>query len=124
MSRFPRSRTSLRRETPVIGYVTAPAGASDDEIRARERAMVRGCERGGWRLVAIIGDRDEGPLLARPGMGNALERIASGRARGLVVADARLLSRSPDFAMLVDQLVAADATLIALDLGLDTSTPE
>ena len=55
----------------------------------------------------------------------ALERIVERRAEGLVVADLRGLSRSiVDLGALLAWLRDAHATLIALDLGLDTSTPE
>ena len=57
-------------------------------------------------------------------MNYALERIADGRARGLVVSDLQRLSRSPgDLGALMAWFRDADATLVALDLELDTSTP-
>jgi DNA invertase Pin-like site-specific DNA recombinase len=113
-----------RLDARVFGYLTIPAGLDRGELRARERAVARACERGGWQLTAIVCDRDDGRLLQRPGIAYALERIADGHASGLVINDGRLLSRSPDFAALVHRLAEADAALIALDLGLDTSTPE
>lgn len=120
VSRMP---TGLEPGSPVIGYVTA-----GDDVNGRltppERAIERACERAGWRLVAIVRDRDGGRLLDRPGLSHALDRIADGQAGGLVVTDARLLSRSLDFAGLVSWFRESDAALIALDLGVDTSTPE
>lgn len=90
-----------------MGLTVAPSGA---------RALRRACERAGWRLVSVVEGEDA--------IGAALERIADGTARGVVVDDARVLSRSLDFAALVRELVDADAPLVALDLGVDTSTPE
>jgi Resolvase, N terminal domain len=120
VSRMP---TGLEPGSPVIGYVTA-----GDDVNGRltppERAIERACERAGWRLVAIVRDREGGRLLDRPGLSHALDRIADGQAGGLVVTDARLLSRSLDFAGLVSWFRESDAALIALDLGVDTSTPE
>ncbi len=120
VSRMP---TGLEPGSPVIGYVTAGDG-SNGRLTPPERAIERACERAGWRLVAIVRDRDGGRLLERPGLSHALDRIADGQAGGLVVTDARLLSRSMDFAGLVSWFQESDAALIALDLGVDTSTPE
>jgi hypothetical protein len=122
VSRMP---TGLEPGSPVIGYVTAGDGANG-RLTPPERAIERACERAGWRLVAIVRDRDRdgGRLLDRPGLSHALDRIADGQAGGLVVTDARLLSRSLDFAGLVSWFRDSDAALIALDLGVDTSTPE
>jgi hypothetical protein len=71
-----------------------------------------------------VRDHEGERLLERPGLSHALDRIADGQAGGLVVTDARLLSRSLDFAGLVSWFRDSDAALIALDLGVDTSTPE
>ena len=118
-----RMPTALEPGSPVIGYVTATHGANG-QMTPPERAIERACERAGWRLIAIVHDREGGSLLGRSGLAHALDRIADGHAQGLVVTDARLLSRSMDFADLVSWLDERDAALIALDLGVDTSTPE
>jgi hypothetical protein len=120
VSRMP---TGLQPGSPVIGYVTGGDDASS-RMTPPERAIERACERAGWRLVAIVRDREGGRLLERPGLSHALDRIADGQAGGLVVTDARLLSRSLDFGGLVSWFRESDAALIALDLGVDTSTPE
>ena len=120
VSRMP---TGLEPGSPVIGYVTA-GDEANGRLTPPERAIERACERAGWRLVAIVRDREGGRLLDRPGLTHALDRIADGQAGGLVVTDARLLSRSLDFAGLVSWFQESDAALIALDLGVDTSTPE
>lgn len=114
--------------TRMIGYVrvsTAEQAASglglaDQEKRIREEARHRG-----WHLVRI--ERDEGASgksLDRPGLRRALEVIAAGRADGLIVAKLDRLSRSViDFGeLLVWFREEAKATLVALDLGVDTST--
>lgn len=113
----PREPVPGRR---FIGYVTEPDATS----RAPERNIIRACERSGWELVEIVRDHDTGSILERPGIAHALERVAAADAHGIVVSDARRLSRSADFAAFVRWFRDADATLIALDLGLDTSTPE
>ncbi|MGZ6564914.1 MAG: recombinase family protein, partial [Solirubrobacteraceae bacterium] len=82
------------------------------------------CERSAWDLVEIVCERENGRTLDRPALSYALERIVEGRARGLVVSDLKRVSRSPaELGALIAWFRDADATLIALDLGLDTSTP-
>jgi resolvase-like protein len=116
----PKPSSAFGHGATVIGYLTAQATTS----RAPERDIVRACERSGWELTEIVCDRANGSILERPGMARALGRIAAGEANGLVIRDARLLSRSKDFAAFVRWFRDADATLIALDLGMNTSTPE
>lgn len=119
-----RPRSGLQPGAAVIGYVTVPEHSVNGELSPTERTIEQACERAGWRLVAIVRDPEGGRILDRPGLSHALEQISDGRAEALVVNDARLLSRSLDFAGLVNWFREAEAALIALDLGLDTSTPE
>jgi DNA invertase Pin-like site-specific DNA recombinase len=82
------------------------------------------CERSGWELLEIVRDREVGPTLERPGLGYALERIAGRQADALVVSELKRLSRSVvDLGVLMGWFRDAGAALIALDLGIDTSTP-
>ena len=109
---------------PVIGYVTT---ASDDKLMLDDCATIRGAaQRAGWQLLEVIRDRDRGgSSLARPGLAYAIEQIEARRARALVVSNLRRLSRSiVDLAKVMRRLRDADAVLIGLDLGFDTSTPE
>jgi len=117
----PRSPSGFGNGARVIGYVTEQSAAKG---RAPELDIERACQRSGWQLAEIVRDRANGSILERPGMSRALERITKGDAQGIVISDGRLLSRSADFATFVRWFRDADATLIALDLGLDTSTPE
>jgi peptidoglycan hydrolase-like protein with peptidoglycan-binding domain len=117
----PSSRSGFGNGARVIGYVTEQSAAAG---RAPELDIERACQRSGWQLAEIVRDRANGSILERPGMSRALERITKGEAQGLVMSDGRLLSRSADFATFVRWFRDADATLIALDLGLDTSTLE
>jgi DNA invertase Pin-like site-specific DNA recombinase len=119
----PASRFGLQAGALVIGYVTGPRAGRSEE-HPPERDVERACERSGWQLVEVVRDREDGSILERPALTAALERITAGQAHGLVVNDARLLSRSVDFAKFVQWFRDAEAALIALDLGLDTSTPE
>jgi DNA invertase Pin-like site-specific DNA recombinase len=115
----------LRSGAPVLGYVSAPNDADGTGVGASRRAIELACDRGGWRLLDVLHDRARHRTMRRPGLFAALERIAGGEAGGLVVSHARFLGDSiVDLAGLLSWFREAQATFIALDLGLDTSTPE
>jgi DNA invertase Pin-like site-specific DNA recombinase len=106
---------------PVIGYLTG------DRDPAREREAFTEiealCEQAGWRLEEIVRDRDTGRMVEHPGLTLALERIAAGNARGLVVSDARSLVGSlGDMSALLEWFRDAQAALIAVNLDLDFRT--
>lgn len=112
----------------VIGYTrvsTAEQARNGYGLDAQEAAIRDEAERRGWPLLRVIRDEGvSGESLDRPGIREALERIAAGEAGGLVAAKLDRLSRSlVDFGTLLDWFTDAGATLVALDLGLDTSTP-
>ncbi|MGZ6722269.1 MAG: recombinase family protein, partial [Solirubrobacteraceae bacterium] len=108
----------------VIGYVPTSTDAWSDADEAAAAAIEAICERSAWDLVEIVCERENGRTLDRPALSYALERIVEGRARGLVVSDLKRVSRSPaDMGALMAWFRDADATLVALDLGLDTSAP-
>ena len=108
----------------VIGYVTMAAGTTSDEHDRAAAAIAEACERSGRDLIEIICDSPGGRSLERPGLVYSLDRIADGQARGLIVSDLQSFTGSrQELANLVAWFRDADATLVALDLDLDTSTP-
>jgi Resolvase, N terminal domain len=109
---------------PVLGYVSAPTDPDGTGIRASTRAVELACDRAGWQLIDMFHDLKRYRTMRRPGLFEALEQIADGNARGLVVSQARLLGNSiTDLAQVLSWFRDARAVFIALDLGLDTSTP-
>jgi DNA invertase Pin-like site-specific DNA recombinase/peptidoglycan hydrolase-like protein with peptidoglycan-binding domain len=109
----------------VIGYITISASRAAGEHDESLAAIDAMCERSGWQLVEIVRDREVGSALERPALGYALERIAHREADGLVVSDLQRLSRSiVDLGTLMAWFRDAQAALVALDLGIDTSTPK
>jgi DNA invertase Pin-like site-specific DNA recombinase len=117
------SSSHLPPGSSVIGYLTVEGdlGAGGDGESAIEAA----CERSGWKLLEIISERNERSTLDRPRLRHALERIANGQAQALVVSDFERLSGSiVELGALMAWFRDARATLIALDLDVDTSTPE
>jgi DNA invertase Pin-like site-specific DNA recombinase len=118
-------RVGLRDGEPVIGYVTAPGEPDAAGTYPSQRAIEQACQRAGWRLLDVLHDIDQRRTAQRPALSSALQRIADGEARGLVVSHARLLGDSiVDLAALMRWFGEARAAFIALDLGLDTSTPQ
>lgn len=112
----------------IIGYVrvsTAEQATSGLGLDAQEHDIRRESERRDWQLLELIRDEGEsGGSIDRPGLRRALELIAAGKAEGLVVAKLDRLSRSVvDFGLLLEWFTEASATLVALDLAIDTSTP-
>ena len=79
----------------MIGYVTTSTDAWSDTDEGSAAAIEATCESSDWDLLEIVCDRQNGRTLDRPGLRYALEQIAEGRARGLVVSDLQRLSRSP-----------------------------
>lgn len=93
-------------------------------LAAQRHALERAVEYEGWTLVEHIADEGvSGKDLDRPGLRRALQLIADGGADGLVVAKTDRLTRSVvDFADILEWFQLAEATFVALDLRLDTST--
>jgi DNA invertase Pin-like site-specific DNA recombinase len=122
--REPGDRVTPPGEAPVciIGYLTV----HDATPRARTDAAAtiqRACELSHWQLVEVVTERDSGRRsLDRPGLRYALDRIAAGDAGALVVSELMRLVRSQvDLACLMEWFRERNATLIALDLDIDTS---
>ena len=112
----------------VVGYVRvstqeqADSGAGLDAQRAAITAEV---ERRGWTLVRVIEDAGvSGKSLRRVGLAEVLEVVESGDASAIIVSKLDRLSRSVhDFAGLMQRAQRSGWALVALDLGIDTTTP-
>lgn len=113
-----RTPTALPPGSPVIGYVTI--GVDEQESQRQLEAL---CEESGWRLQCVVRDEETDRLLHRPGLSHALDEIATGRARALILADTKGVTRSmADLAALLQWLEDAGAHLIVPELALDTTT--
>ena len=122
-AKLPRSGTS-----PVVGYVrvsTAEQADSGLGLEAQRRAIHQECERRGWELLGIEEDAGwSGKVAGRPGLQRALAACKAGQAGGLVVAKLDRLSRSvQQAAALLAEAEHEGWALVALDLGVDLSTP-
>ena len=113
----------------IIGYVRVSTDEQADSgagLAVQRAAIEAEATRRGWQLVAIHEDAGASgkSLNGRPGLAAALEAVEAGEASGLVVAKLDRLSRSLlDFAGLMARSQRKGWALVALDLGVDTSTP-
>lgn len=112
----------------VVGYVrvsTIEQGDSGAGLEAQRRAIQAEVTSRGWRLVGIFEDVMSGSTVnGRRGLQDALAAVESGKATTLVVAKLDRLSRSlMDFAALMERSRKKSWSLVALDLGVDTTTP-
>lgn len=111
----------------VVGYArvsTEEQGVSGAGLAAQRRAIKAECDRRGWHLLRIEEDVLSGRTLNRPGLIRALDACRSGEASGILVAKLDRLSRSlVDFSALLVEAQAKGFNVVALDLGVDLSTP-
>jgi len=116
-------------DVAVLGYVCVgerERHKNGEGYAAQTRAIQAFCRRRGLRLVRIVRDVEceVGRAAARPGLQHACRALAWGEARTLVVQGLGRLTRSPArLAMLLRWLADSERALIALDCGLDSSTP-
>src|SRR5436190_24168816 len=112
----------------VIGYVrvsTVGQGDSGAGLEAQRQAIAAECERRGWKRVAIEEDVHSGRKRARPGLERTLRAVRSGEIAGIVVAKLDRLSRSiVHFGDLLAEAREQNWNIVALDFGLDLSTPQ
>jgi DNA invertase Pin-like site-specific DNA recombinase len=112
----------------VIGYVrvsTSEQAHSGASVKGQREAIRAEAARRGWKLVRFYTDTASGKSLAgREGLAQAVRVLERGQADALVVAKLDRLSRSLlDFAGLMDRSGRMGWSLVALDVGVDTTTP-
>jgi len=112
----------------VIAYTrvsTSEQASNGNGLEAQAAAIEAECERRGWTVAESIQDGGYSAKdLKRPGIVRALELLAKGKADALVAAKLDRLSRSVvDFAGLMERSRKEGWALVALDLGVDSSTP-
>lgn len=123
------NKTQPRDPEAVVGYVRVSTVEQADSglgLDAQRAAITAGCARRGWRLVEVFTDAGVSgkSLSGRPGMAAALSACDSGQASALMVSKLDRATRSVmDAAALLDRAAKRGWSLVALDLGIDTSTP-
>jgi DNA invertase Pin-like site-specific DNA recombinase len=125
-------RSSSTRYAPtlsVVGYVRVSTAEQSDSglgLEAQRQALEAEAERRGWHIGGLFSDAGASgkSVNGRPGLQEALRAVERGEAQALVVAKLDRLSRSLlDFSALMERARKKGWNLIALDLGVDTSTP-
>lgn len=108
----------FRVSTSEQGESGAGLAAQNAKVTAEQRAR-------GWEVVAAYTDVASGKSMRkRPELARALASLEAGEADLLVVAKLDRLSRSMlDFAGMVALSQEQGWGIVALDLGVDTSTP-
>jgi DNA invertase Pin-like site-specific DNA recombinase len=112
----------------VVGYVRCSTEEQADSglgLNAQRAAILEEVARKGWDLVEIIEDPGySAKTLDRPGMSRVRSLLRSGKVDALMVSKLDRATRSTvDAANLLMASQAEGWSLIALDLGLDPTTP-
>lgn len=112
----------------VVGYMrvsTTEQGDTGYGLAAQQAAIEQACAQRNWRLVRLERDVASGKSTdSRPGLASALELVRGDVAGTLMVAKLDRLSRSlADFSRLMVDARKQRWNLVALDLGVDLSTP-
>ncbi|MFJ3392306.1 recombinase family protein [Leifsonia aquatica] len=110
----------------VIGYTrvsTEEQGRSGLGLDAQRAAIVAHAEAKGWKVVWHTDEGKSAKSLDRPALQTALAALRRGEAEAIVVAKLDRLSRSmQDFSTLFARAKRERWSLIAIDLGVDTTT--
>ncbi len=103
---------------------TAEQASSGLGLAAQREAVHAAVSLRSWTLVAHLEDAASGRTLDRPSLQRALTMVDDGDVGAFVVARLDRATRSVgDFAQLLARLERREAAFVALDLGVDTSTP-
>jgi DNA invertase Pin-like site-specific DNA recombinase len=118
----------VTRAVPAIGYVrvsTGEQGESGLGLKAQEAAIRAACEMRGWELVALGEEMKSGARADnRPVLAAVIRALRAGEADAVVVAKLDRLSGSVvDAGRLLEDARKGAFNIVALDLGLDLSTP-
>jgi DNA invertase Pin-like site-specific DNA recombinase len=109
----------------VLGYTRVSTDEQHAGLLAQSEAINAEVKRRDWTYM--IQERDNGfsaKDLNRPGIQNALETLRKGDADVLMVSKLDRLSRSMlDFSTLMEQARKEGWAIIALDVGVDMTTP-
>lgn len=110
----------------AIGYLrvsTEEQARNGHSLAAQKDAITRRAEHEGWTIEWASDPGYSGSRI-NPGLADALDKLASGRADALVVAKLDRLARSVVNASdILDMATTQGWNLIVLDLGIDTTTP-
>lgn len=112
----------------ALGYLrvsTAEQGDSGLGLTSQRRSIEQAADARGWQLTVRQDVASGKTTRNRPALAACLDDLAQGRADALIVAKLDRLIRSvADFAAIVEAAKRQGWALVALDLNVDTSTPQ
>jgi peptidoglycan hydrolase-like protein with peptidoglycan-binding domain/DNA invertase Pin-like site-specific DNA recombinase len=116
-------------EIKAVGYISVPeeTGPGSEEFGEQLNLIDAYCDDRGWDLVEVVQDVDSAVQAAkeRQGLLYALEKIGRGEASCIIVSELGRLGKSAaDLGGILERLQRSDGRLVALDIGLDTASPE
>ena len=126
MTRQARQSGHGARAVAYLRVSTSDQAESGAGLAAQRAQVEAEAVRRGWVLVAVEVDAGASgkSMTGRPALAAALDAVTTGTADVLLVAKLDRLSRSLlDFAGLMGRSQSEGWSVIALDLGVDTSTP-
>lgn len=110
----------------LVGYIRVSTDRQGEHglgMQAQRQAIEAAAAARNLELDAVYQDVDSGSKTDRPGLQDALAGLQTGDM--LIVAKLDRLTRSVvQFASLLERAQLAGWTLVALDMGIDTSTPQ
>jgi DNA invertase Pin-like site-specific DNA recombinase len=108
----------------ALAYTRVSTDEQDTGLEVQRQAIEAECERRGWVIVKAVEEKVSARDLNRPGLQNALELLRDGEVDVLIAAKVDRLSRSVgDFAGLMERAQKEGWEIVALDLGMDSTTP-
>jgi DNA invertase Pin-like site-specific DNA recombinase len=108
----------------VAGYLRVSTADQEYGIDAQRSAIEAEASRREWLVTFYEDAGRSGRDTARPGLQEALRDLQAGKQQVLVVSKLDRLSRSvADFASLMDKARKQGWAVVAIDLGIDTTTP-
>lgn len=124
-----RKASAAAFEGVAAGYIRVSTREQADSglgLEAQRRVIESEAARRDWRLSIYLDSAVSAKSLdGRPGLAQALADLDAGRAQVLVVSRLDRLSRSvQDFAGLVERSKRNGWALVAIDLGVDMTTPD
>jgi len=125
------TRDEVKKVLAYTRVSTVEQGQSGLGLDAQKAAIERECQHRGWELLEVYQDVASGKsnggsdrFKKRPELKAALAILAAKGADALIVAKLDRLSRSTvDFGLLLEDAMRQDWAILALDVGVDTSTP-
>lgn len=111
----------------VIGYIRVSTGDQALSIEAQKKRLEMEANLRGWSLRILVDEGVSGARtpMQRPALSSAMRMLSTGEAQGIAVTKLDRMARSlSDIARLLELSREEGWGLIALDLGVDTSTAE